>query len=261
MGRALLGVQIMLGLLIAGVRDVAQLCRSAWCCSSVGGMFFMAVFSISFSLVQLTVPDELRGRVVSIYMVALRGGWPIGGLVAGALADKFTAPRVMAVNGAVSARDRRRRDAHACGARSLFKICRGSRGRSRVDRSRCLRRADALTVRDPVRSQEQSTRPRRGRRPRGRAFVNRANRQHAREQHAEERHRHQDTRRRRGRSDTSERRQRRGACAIGAERLQQHQGAQAAHGEQRADHGRHASSDDACRADAGRTRDEVHVPA
>ena len=56
----------------------------------VGGMFFMALFSISFSLVQLTVPDELRGRVVSIYMVALRGGWPIGGLVAGALADKFT---------------------------------------------------------------------------------------------------------------------------------------------------------------------------
>ena len=49
-------------------------------------------FSISFSLLQLTVPDELRGRVVSIYMVALRGGWPIGGLVAGALADVFSAP-------------------------------------------------------------------------------------------------------------------------------------------------------------------------
>ena len=65
----------------------------------IGGMFFMAVFSISFSLVQLTVPDELRGRVVSIYMVALRAGWPIGGLVAGALADKFSAPTVMTVNG------------------------------------------------------------------------------------------------------------------------------------------------------------------
>jgi hypothetical protein len=59
----------------------------------------MALFSISFSLVQLTVPDALRGRVVSIYMVALRGGGPLGGLVAGALADRFSAPAVMAVNG------------------------------------------------------------------------------------------------------------------------------------------------------------------
>jgi predicted MFS family arabinose efflux permease len=58
-------------------------------------MCSMAVFSMSFSLVQLTIPDDLRGRVVSIYMVALRGGWPLGALVAGALADRFTAPVVM----------------------------------------------------------------------------------------------------------------------------------------------------------------------
>jgi MFS family permease len=69
----------------------------------VGGMFFMGLFSISFSLVQLTVPDELRGRVVSIYMVALRGGGPIGGLVAGALADHYSAASVMGVNGVLLA--------------------------------------------------------------------------------------------------------------------------------------------------------------
>ena len=69
----------------------------------------MAVFSISFSLVQLTVPDALRGRVVSIYMVALRGGWPIGGLVAGALADRFSAPHVMTVNGVLLCHRRARR--------------------------------------------------------------------------------------------------------------------------------------------------------
>jgi hypothetical protein len=51
----------------------------------------------------MTVPDELRGRVVSIYMVALRGGGPLGGLVAGALADRFSAPGVMAVNGVILA--------------------------------------------------------------------------------------------------------------------------------------------------------------
>ena len=58
----------------------------------------MAVFSMSFSLVQLTVPDALRGRIVSIYMVALRSGAPLGGLIAGALADRFTAPVVMTVS-------------------------------------------------------------------------------------------------------------------------------------------------------------------
>jgi hypothetical protein len=31
--------------------------------------------------------------------VALRGGWPLGGLVAGKLADSFSAPHVLATNG------------------------------------------------------------------------------------------------------------------------------------------------------------------
>jgi len=98
MGRTLLVVQIALGILIAAFAQSRTLALSLGLLF-VGGVFFMAVFSISFSLVQLTAPDHLRGRVVSIYMVALRGGWPIGSLVAGAMADRFTAPHVMAVNG------------------------------------------------------------------------------------------------------------------------------------------------------------------
>ena len=98
MGRALLVIQIALGLLIAAFAASRTFPVSLGVLF-VCGMFFMAVFSISFSLVQLTVPDDLRGRVVSIYMVALRGGWPIGALVAGALADRFSAPTVMTVNG------------------------------------------------------------------------------------------------------------------------------------------------------------------
>jgi predicted MFS family arabinose efflux permease len=61
----------------------------------------MMVFSISFSLVQMTVPDALRGRVVSIYMVALRSGWPLGSFLAGSLAVRFTTPNVLAFNGAL----------------------------------------------------------------------------------------------------------------------------------------------------------------
>lgn len=98
MGRLLLIVQISLGLLIAGFAISTSLILSM-ALLFASGIFFMALFSISFSLVQLTVPDNLRGRVVSIYMVALRGGGPIGGLVAGALADRFSSSSVMATNG------------------------------------------------------------------------------------------------------------------------------------------------------------------
>jgi MFS family permease len=98
MGRILLLVQVALGLLITSFAMSTSLALSL-ALLFVGGMFFMALFSISFSLVQLTVPDHLRGRVVSIYMVALRGGGPIGGLVAGALADRYSVAGVMGVNG------------------------------------------------------------------------------------------------------------------------------------------------------------------
>jgi MFS family permease len=98
MGAALLGVQTMLGLLLAAFA-MSRMLPLSLVLLFVAGMFYMSTFSISFSLVQLTVPDELRGRVVSIYMVALRSGGPIGALTAGALADAFTAPTIMAMNG------------------------------------------------------------------------------------------------------------------------------------------------------------------
>jgi len=98
MGRVLLVVQIGLGLLIAGFALSTSLPLSL-ALLFLAGILFMVLFSLAFSLLQMTVPDALRGRVVSIYMVALRGGGPIGALVAGALADRFSASRVMAVNG------------------------------------------------------------------------------------------------------------------------------------------------------------------
>jgi MFS family permease len=102
MGRLLLGVQVALGLLIFAFARSTSLPFSL-AMLFLGGIFFMALFSISFSIIQLAVPDELRGRVVSIYMVALRGGGPLGGLAAGALADQLSASTVMAVNGVLLA--------------------------------------------------------------------------------------------------------------------------------------------------------------
>ena len=98
MGRAVLALQMMLGLLVAGF----AMSTTPWLTYVLlfgTGITSMALFSISFSIVQLAVPEELRGRVVSIYMVALRGGWPLGALVAGSLAPLYTAPTVLMTNG------------------------------------------------------------------------------------------------------------------------------------------------------------------
>ena len=57
------------------------------------------VFAMISSLAQLTAPNELRGRVMSIYMVAFRGGMPLGSLVAGYMATVTSPPAVLTVNG------------------------------------------------------------------------------------------------------------------------------------------------------------------
>src|SRR3979411_3490458 len=63
------------------------------------GAALMMVFSTVTSLVQLIAPNEMRGRVMSIYMVAFRGGMPLGSLVSGYLATFLGAPLVIGVNG------------------------------------------------------------------------------------------------------------------------------------------------------------------
>ena len=61
----------------------------------------MIVMSCITSLVQLIAPNEMRGRVMSIYLVAFRGGMPLGSLVSGYIASVSSAPTVLAINGVV----------------------------------------------------------------------------------------------------------------------------------------------------------------
>ena len=63
------------------------------------GACMVMVFSMLSSLVQLNAPNEMRGRVMSIYMVAFRGGMPLGSLVGGWIANQTSAPTVLTVNG------------------------------------------------------------------------------------------------------------------------------------------------------------------
>jgi len=65
------------------------------------GASMMAVFATVTSLVQLITTNEMRGRVMSVYNCAFRGGMPMGNLVSGWLVPMFTAPIVLGVNGLV----------------------------------------------------------------------------------------------------------------------------------------------------------------
>jgi predicted MFS family arabinose efflux permease len=65
----------------------------------LAGASMMAVFANVNSLVQLITTNEMRGRVMSVYNFAFRGGMPMGNLLSGWLVPMFTAPVVLRVNG------------------------------------------------------------------------------------------------------------------------------------------------------------------
>jgi len=67
-----------------------------------GGSMMVAMSMVS-SLVQHVASDAMRGRVMSVYNVAFRGGMPVGALVLGKMIPIFTAPRTMVVTGCLLA--------------------------------------------------------------------------------------------------------------------------------------------------------------
>ena len=62
---------------------------------AVIGGGFMFLMAATNTLVQLRVPDELRGRVMSFHTALFLGLFPVGGLLAGVLADRFGEAAVM----------------------------------------------------------------------------------------------------------------------------------------------------------------------
>ena len=98
MGLSVLITQSVFGALVT----IFALSRIAWLSDILlfgTGATLLMTFSMTASLVQLLVPDNLRGRVMSIYMVAFRGGMPLGSLAAGYAASRSSAPLVLAING------------------------------------------------------------------------------------------------------------------------------------------------------------------
>ena len=98
MGLTLLSVLAAFGVLIAAFALV-PVGPLSYVLLFLAGAALLIVFSLTASLVQLTVPDELRGRVMSIYLMAFRGGMPIGSLVSGYFTTLASTEAVIAVNG------------------------------------------------------------------------------------------------------------------------------------------------------------------
>jgi MFS family permease len=100
MGVTLLFVQLAFGGLVVAFSFSRVMLLSEVLLFFAGTTLIM-VFSLTTSLVQLVAPNELRGRVMSIFMVAFRGGIPLGNLIAGFVADRISAPFVLGINGMV----------------------------------------------------------------------------------------------------------------------------------------------------------------
>jgi len=98
MGLTALIVQAVYGLLILGFA-MSHVLWVSEILLFLTGAALMVVFSTVTSLIQLIAPNEMRGRVMSIYMVAFRGGMPLGSLVSGYLATFIGAPMVIGING------------------------------------------------------------------------------------------------------------------------------------------------------------------
>jgi predicted MFS family arabinose efflux permease len=100
LARRSLLVMILLGLFIAAFAISNDIAFSLVMLFAAG-MALMVVFALNSSVVQMHVSDALRGRVMSVYNVAFRGGMPIGSVVCGVLIKQTSAPVIIAGTGAL----------------------------------------------------------------------------------------------------------------------------------------------------------------
>jgi predicted MFS family arabinose efflux permease len=97
-GRIALSMLMLLGGVMAGFARSTTILMSC-VFLYVSGACLIFAFAMISSLVQLITANEMRGRVMSVYNVAFRGGMPFGNLASGKLVPMYTAPVVIATNG------------------------------------------------------------------------------------------------------------------------------------------------------------------
>ncbi len=99
-GRRSLRMQIWLGAALIAFASTSWLPAGAILLFLNGGAI-LAVFTMVTSLVQLNVPEELRGRIMSVFNTAFRGVMPISNVICGFAAEKLGASNVLRFNGSI----------------------------------------------------------------------------------------------------------------------------------------------------------------
>ena len=67
------------------------------------GFGVMCSVAVTNTLLQKLVPDEMRGRVMSMFMLSFIGAMPFGNLAAGAVSHRFGVQRTLAAGGVIIA--------------------------------------------------------------------------------------------------------------------------------------------------------------
>jgi predicted MFS family arabinose efflux permease len=101
-GKVALALQLAFACLLIGFAFSRSLPLSL-VISFFAGACIVGVIALYSSLVQLTASDAMRGRVMSIFMLAFRGGMPLGNLIAGYVAQRWSISMALGINGAVLA--------------------------------------------------------------------------------------------------------------------------------------------------------------
>jgi len=75
--------------------------HSSFTALTLVGVAFVLMMNLGNALVQVSVPDHLRGRVMGMYSFLLFGLMPIGGLISGFLAEHVGAPLTILLNASI----------------------------------------------------------------------------------------------------------------------------------------------------------------
>ena len=101
-GWSVIGGAFAFSLCLIGFAYATQLTYSL---AFLFGMGLSIVFSVAVinTLLQQLVTDEMRGRVMSMFILSFVGFMPIGNLIAGAASDRYGAPHTLAAGGIIIA--------------------------------------------------------------------------------------------------------------------------------------------------------------